>query len=426
MITKKQDFPPPIANPWYGDENPMPNRVKDPYAVEPRRLPSGRWKGRVVRYDSDTGKRHELTQTFDTKREAKQWAETEAAKYREDPNRKPPSAETFASFFKKWLDTTAAGRVRDTTLLTYQRYAAPLLATMGSRPLKSLTPGDFRGLYADMLKAGKATSTVHHTHVVAHSALDEAVNSGLIPFNPTDRVKPPRVVSPEFVPPTVEESQDLLAAAETDRLKGLWWFVALTGCRRGEAIALKWTDIDRGQRTALIQRTAAEFNMLLTVHDTKTAKGRRTIALSPYLLNILDEHRERQQLEREFFGSEWNREGWVFPSERGNMFWPTNVSALWRRLRDRAGMGRTIRLHDLRHAMATAWLIAGVPVKVVSERLGHASISITLQIYGHVLRNMQHDAAEQMDATFLETGRRWAAEDSQNASELATTRPDIP
>ena len=392
----------------------MPNRAKEPYALEPRKLASGNWKGRVIRYDPDTGKRHEINQTFDTKKAAKNWAEKEALQYREDPNRKPPSDETFASFFQKWLDSTAAGRVRDTTLLTYQRYAAPLLETMGSRPLKSLTPGDFRGVYADMLKGGKATSTVHHTHVVAHSSLDEAVNWGLIPFNPTDRVKPPRVVSPEFVPPTAEKSQDLLATAETDRLKGLWWFIALTGCRRGEAVALKWTDIDRSQRTALIQRTAAEFNTLLTVHDTKTAKGRRTIALSPYLLAILDEHRERQQLEREFFGSAWNREEWVFPSERGTMFWPTNVSAHFRRLRDRAGVGSHIRLHDLRHAMATSWLMAGVPVKVVSERLGHASISITLQIYGHVLPNMQHDAAEQMDAAFLETGRKRAAEYNEN------------
>ena len=392
----------------------MPSRPKDPYSVDPRKLPSGHWKGRVVLYDRDTGKRRELTKTFATKRDAKNWAEAEAEHYREDPHRKPPSEETFALFFKKWLEGTAAGRVRDTTLLTYQRYAAPLLAAFGPRPLRGLTPSDFQVLYADMLKEGKATSTVHHTHVVAHSALDEAVNWGLIPFNPTDRVKPPRVTSPEIVPPTKEEAIRLLDVAETDRLKGLWWFVALTGCRRGEVVALKWTDIDWDQRTVVIQRTAAEFNTLLTVHDTKTARGRRTIALSSYLLNILDEHRERQRVEREFFGEEWNREEWVFPSERGTMFWPTNVSAHYRRLRIRASVS-TVRLHDLRHAMATAWIAAGVPIKVVSERLGHANISITLQIYGHVLPNMQREAADQMDAALWKTGRRRAAEDNKTS-----------
>ncbi|AUW93066.1 hypothetical protein BXT84_03130 [Sulfobacillus thermotolerans] len=102
----------------------MPKGPKDPYAVEPRKLPSSRLKGRVVRYD-EMGKRHELTQTFDTKREAKQWAETEAARYREDPNRKPPSEVTFTELFEKWLNGVAAARTRDTTVIAYRRYGKP-------------------------------------------------------------------------------------------------------------------------------------------------------------------------------------------------------------------------------------------------------------------------------------------------------------
>ena len=126
-------------------------------------------------------------------------------------------------------------------------------------------------------------------------------------------------------------------------------------------------------------------------------------------------------MEREFFGEKWNRGAWVFPSERGTMFWPTNVSAHFRRLRTRAAVP-TVRLHDLRHAMATAWIAAGVPIKVVSERLGHANISITLQIYGHHLPNVQAEAAEQMDAVLWETGRRRAAETNENG----VVFPDVP
>ncbi len=390
----------------------MPNRVKDPYAVEPRRLPSGRWKGRVVRYDLETGKRHELTQTFDTKREAKQWAETEAARYREDPNRKPPSEETFAEFFERWVDGVAAARTRDTTTKAYRRYAKPLIRSLGRKPLKALTPADFQSVYADMLKEGKATSTIHHTHVVAHSALKEAVNWGLIPFNPTDRVKPPRVVSPEIVPPTADESKAMLDAAENNRLKALWWFIAITGCRKGEAVALKWSDIDWDGKVVWIRRTAAEEGGLLTVHDTKTVKGRRAIALSSYLIDILRAHQEQQELEQGAAGTGWNDQGWVFPSKRGTMLWPTNVNTLFRRLRASVGVRADVKIHGLRHAMATAWLTADppVPVKVVSERLGHASISITLQIYGHLLPNMQQEAADRMDFLFRpngpQTGRR--------------------
>ena len=388
----------------------MATRVKDPYAVEPRKLPSGRWKGRVVRYDPETGKRREITQTFDTKKEAKNWAEKEAAIYREDPNRKPPSEETFADFFERWLTGTAAGRTRDTTVKAYRRYGQPLIRVLGTKPLKALTPADFQSIYADMIQQGRATSTIHHTHVVAHSSLDEAVNWGLIPFNPTDRVKPPRVVSPEIVPPTADEAQALLATAEDSRLKGLWWFIAITGCRKGEAVALKWADIDRQGRRVWIRRTAAEEGSLLTVHDTKTVKGRRSIALSAYLLDILREHEDRQELERGAEGAGWNADGWVFPSKSGTMLWPTNVNTLFRRLRAKAKVRSDVKIHGLRHAMATAWLAEGVPVKVVSERLGHANIAITLQIYGHLLPNMQADAAERMDFLLRpdgpQTGRR--------------------
>lgn len=248
-----------------------------------------------------------------------------------------------------------------------------------------------------MLKSGKATSTIHHTHVVAHSSLNEAVNWGLIPFNPVDRVKPPRVTSPAIVPPSADEARALLAAAEHSRLKALWWFIAITGCQKGEAVALKWSDIDWEGKVVWIRRTAAEEGGLLTVHDTKTAKGRRAVALSTYLLDILREHRERQPLERDLIGPDWNPGELVFPSRRGTMLWPTNVATIFRKLRREVGCRDDIKIHGLRHAMATDWLLAGVPIKVVSERLGHANIAITLQIYGHPLPNMQAEAAEQMD-----------------------------
>lgn len=392
----------------------MPNRVKEPYDLKPRKLPSGRWKGRVIRYDSETGKRHELTQVFETKAEAKNWAEKEAVTYREDPNRKPPSEETFADLFQRWLEGVAAGRTRDTTTKAYGRYGQPLLRTFGEKPLKSLTPEDFQAVYSTMIKEGKATSTIHHTHVVAHSSLDEAVNWGLIPSNPTDRVKPPRVTSPEVVPPTLEEGQRLLDVAEDTRLKALWWFISLSGCRKGEAIALKWSDVNWENQMVLIRRTAVADGGLRSVHDAKTVKGRRTIALSDYLVDILKEHHARQQAERDLYGAGWNPDDWIFPSERGTLFWPGNVNRHFRLLRERAGLPSTLRPHDLRHAMATAWLVAGVPVKVVSERLGHASVAITLQIYGHVLPNMQAEAAAKMDAVFTETGRNRAADTFQN------------
>ena len=197
----------------------------------------------------------------------------------------------------------------------------------------------------------------------------------------------------------------------------LWWFISLAGCRKGEALGLKWVDIDWGRSVAVIQRTVAADGGLHTVHDAKTVKGRRSIALSTYLIDILREHRQSQTLEQARYGNAWNPEGWVFPSEKGTMLWPSNVNRRFRALRKKVGLPERLRPHDLRHAMATAWLTADppVPVKIVSERLGHASINITLQIYGHLLPDMQAEAAERMDA--------WLAEARSDAESRSVDDP---
>lgn len=367
---------------------------------------SVRWRG-VVKYpDLESGQWLTRSATFDRRAEAQAWVDKALVEHRSNPAYKPPSEENFKDFLDRWVESVAASRTRDTTTKAYRRYVKPLLRTFGHKPLKALTPADFQAVYTQMLKDGKATSTIYHAHVVAHSALKQAVEWGLLPFNPTDRVKPPRVTTPEIVLPSPDELRRLLETAEQERLKALWWLIALTGCRKGEAVALKWTDINWDRHTVTIRRTAASDGGLLTIHDAKTVKGRRTVALSDYLTAILKEHQERQRIESDPYGSDWNPDQWVFPSRQGTMLWPGNVNRAFRSLRKRAGLPTTLRPHDLRHAMATAWLTADppVPVKVVSERLGHANINITLQIYGHLLPNMQAESAQRLDAQFLRGG----------------------
>ncbi|MBX5466877.1 MAG: tyrosine-type recombinase/integrase [Firmicutes bacterium] len=375
-----------------------------------------RWQGIVKYPDPDQpGRWKTRSKTFERKAEAQQWVDEALAEHRREPAWRPPSEETFAEFYERWLNSVAATRVRDTTVKAYRRYGAPLIQALGQKPLKSLSPSDFQTVYAQMLMAGRATSTIHHTHVVAHSALDQAVAWGLIPANPTDRAKPPRVTSPEIVPPTVEELRQLFDAAADDRLRALWWLIALTGMRKGEALALKWSDVDWERQVLRITRTVAADGGLRVIHDAKTAAGRRTVALSPYLLAILKGHQEQQALEQAVSGPEWNAEGWIFCSENGTLLWPANVNRRFRALRSKAGLPDTVRIHDLRHAMATIWLSQGVPVKVVSERLGHANVSITLQIYGHLLPTMQAEAARQMDTLFAPGVTTASPGDERNA-----------
>ncbi len=387
----------------------MPNRPKESYAVEPRKLPSGHWKGRVVRYDSETGKRHECTQTFDTKKDAKNWAEKEAAQYRDDPNRKPPSEETLGAYLNRWLNDVAAGRIRDTTLIAYRRYVKPVTTrAIAQKPLKSLTALDLQGVYTEMTKAGKAAMTVRHTHTVVREALSDAVEWGMIPFNPADRSKPPKkTTAPVETAPTPDEARNLLEEADSHRLKALWYLLALSGCRRGEALGLRWSDIDESKRIIYIQRSLTSDGSLRSIHEPKTAQGRRTLAITPYLLELLNQHQHQQKLERLAQGVVWkNDDGYVFVTRSGGLLWPNTVWATFKRLLKRAGLRHDIRIHDLRHAMASFWLANGVPIKIVSERLGHANISITLQIYGHLLPNMQEQATADMEEAFL--GKRAA------------------
>ncbi len=380
----------------------MPHRVKEPYAIEPRKLPSGRWKGRVVRYDLESGKRHELTQTFETKKEAKNWAETEAANYRNDPNRKPPTEETVTEFLDQWFPQMLSQRsLRPTSIARYRADMDHIKRLVGSKPLKDLTPMDIQAVYAKLLEEGLSPNTVRHVRVILHGALGDAVTWDVLAKDPLRGTKPPKSVRREFQLPSPEDARALLQVAQPDRLYALWVFLALTGCRRGEALALKWDDIDWERKSVTIQRTQSGWGANRSVHPPKTASGRRVVALSDYLIAILLRHREQQNVERGAAGVEWHENGWVFTTRRGTWFAGGHIYDYFKRLVEQAGLPDSLRPHDLRHAMASYWLAEGVPIKVVSERLGHSNISITLDIYGHLLPHMQAEAADKMDAFLL-------------------------
>lgn len=365
-----------------------------------------RWQGIIKYPDPDQpGQWRQRSKTFARRSEAQKWVDDALNTHRKNPQYRSPSVEAFGSYLNRWLDEVVAGKVRDTTLIAYRRYAKPLIAILGKRRLDTLTPLDIQGVYSDMAKKGKAAVTIRHTHTIARSALADAVEWGLIPTSPADRVKPPRTVHQERVTMTLEQAQKLLEGAENDRLRALWWFLAMTGCRRGEALALKWDDIDWNRKVVVIQRTLATEGSFRTFHEPKTAKGRRTVALSDHTIEVLKLHYEGQRAERLERGSTWKDEGYVFTNRYGGLLWPNDVWRTFKRLVERTGLPKAIRMHDLRHAMATAWLANGIPVKVVSERLGHGDISVTLQIYGHVLPNMQAEAAEAMDNLLMKKYR---------------------
>ncbi|MCL5972655.1 MAG: site-specific integrase [Firmicutes bacterium] len=208
-------------------------------------------------------------------------------------------------------------------------------------------------MYTTLLNEGRAAATVRHVRVIIHGALQDAVAWDLVAKDPTRGTKAPKVLRRELQIPSMKQAQDLLKAAESDRLFALWIFLALTGCRRGEALALKWDDIDWGRRGVTIQRTLSGYGAKRTANPPKTSAGRRIVALSDYLLDILSKHRHQQKLERLAAGSNWHEGGWVFTTRRGTWFAGGHVYDYFKRLVQRAGLPSTLHRHDLGHIMAS-------------------------------------------------------------------------
>jgi integrase len=282
------------------------------------------------------------------------------------------------------------------------------LPTLGAKRLRSLRPADLRSLYAGLRGRDKPLSprTIQAAHRVASMMLVFAVDDGYIATNPAAG----RDVAPKARATADERDavwdaaqiKSFLDAAADDRLFALWRLATTTGMRRGELLALRWADLDLSAGRAQIVRSfilGPDHKVRYT--SPKTARSRRTIDLDTETVKALKSHRKLQTEERLAALGAWPDEGedadLVFTDEVGRPLFPRSVTMRFAELVAEAGLPK-IRLHDLRHSAATLMLRAGVPVHVVSEHLGHASASITMDVYAHVLRDQRTDATAKLAA----------------------------
>ena len=307
---------------------------------------------------------------------------------------------TVAGYLERWLK----GSVRDTVRpSTYERneqlvglHIAPAL---GRLKLKNLTPAHVRWFYREKLDRGLSSATVHKMHVVLHKALGQAVRDGLVPRNVTEAVKVPQVKRKEVKPLSAEETKRFLKAASEagDRFEALYVLAVTTGLRQGELLALKWEDVDLESGVLRVRRTLTRVKGTFSLGEPKTAKSRRSVKLTPTAVEALRAHLARQLKEIDRLGSLYEDGGLVFATERGTPVNPTNLrKRSFAPLLKRAKLPE-IRFHDLRHTCATLLLTKNVNPKIVSEMLGHSSISITLDTYSHVLPDMQDGAVRALE-----------------------------
>jgi integrase len=306
---------------------------------------------------------------------------------------------TFADYISRWLDHMRH-RLRPTTFYRYEGYVrCHLTPALGGMQLSKIRPLHIQALEAKALKSGRmdgggglSAQTVLHLHRVLHGALAQAVRWQLITINPAAAVQPPRVTRPKIRVPTPDEVERIVGTAEGTTMYMPVLIAVATGMRRGEILALQWRSVDLEKGLVRVVRTLQRHRHGTEIGEPKTQRGRRTIVVPEFAVEILRQHRKVQAAQRLRAGSDWRDEDLVVTNASGGPMDAGEVTRRFKRLAADAG-APGVRFHDLRHAYATMLLASGVHPKIASEALGHSTVGITLDTYSHVLPTMQAEAA---------------------------------
>lgn len=393
----------------------------------------GKWHGRVTVGVLDNGKpdrRH-----VERKTEAEVINAVRKLERARDSGqvRRPGQLWTIEKWLTHWVENIAAPAIRPNTLTGY-RVAVynHLIPGIGAHRIDRLQPEHLERLYVSISKKRTRRDTefkparIHQIHRTVRTALGEAVRRGHITSNPAEIARPPRIPEEEITPFTRTEAQQLLDAAREVR-NGARFVIALTlGLRKGEALGLKWPDINFELRTLTIRRTVQRLNWQhgcppdkpcgrkyaghcpdrhgggAVAAEVKSGAGKRTIGLPLPLVEVLKDHRIRQLQEQERARNLWRDEGWVFANRLGGPVHPRVDHDTWKSLLKRAGV-RDARLHDARHTAATMLLLLGVPDRAVMDMMGWAQVAMTKR-YQHITSELTTMIADQVGALYWSTG----------------------
>ena len=344
--------------------------------------------------DPATGKRRRKTLTVNgTKRDAERQL-TQLAHQVDTGLPVDSGNATIRDYLTSWLRDVVAVRNRPRTAEGYRiivnRHIVPIL---GGVRVSRLQPADVEVLEAKLLSRGLSANTVHHVHVVLSKALKDATRKGLVSRNVCQLVEPPRPARYEVDPPDSNAIARILELAHKTPYYAIFHVLAYCGLRRGEAVALKWAKIDYVRGVLSVVETAQRLaGKGIVFQPTKSAAGRRGIKLDPKTIRVLRAHNAAQAEYRLALGPIYENHDLVFPGSTGKPLDPSVLTRNFARMATNAGMPG-IRLHDLRHAHASALIKVGAHPRVVQDRMGHASSAFTMQAYGHVAADQQEEAA---------------------------------
>jgi integrase len=316
-----------------------------------------------------------------------------------------PARMSVSEFLDRWLIDYAKPKVSPKTCERYREMIdGHIKPVLGSYSLPKLAPLHVQAFYSRALAAGRkdgkgglSAQTVVHFHRLLHKAFAQAVKWQLLARNPIDAVEPPRAERPEMRALGEDETAALLSLLGTSRLSMPTMLAVTTGLRRGEILGLRWSNVDIATGTLTVVQSLEQTKEGLRFKAPKTHRSRRSIALPAITVEALRSHRAKQAEERLALGPAYDDHDLVCPRPGGAPWPPDMFSTAFAAIVKRSRL-KSFRFHDLRHSHASQLLKAGVHPKVVSERLGHAGIGITLDTYSHVLPGIQEDAVQRLNA----------------------------
>ena len=310
-----------------------------------------------------------------------------------------PTKTTLGEFLNTWIEIHAR-HIKPTTLDGYRKLIKNYLVPgLGSIKLQDLRPSNIEAFYSDLLTSagmtgkGLSPSSVVRCGAVLKKALRYAVEvEGVLTINPASRVPLPKERPNTPTPWNIAELNSFLEVSKSHRLSFYFRLSAFTGARRGELLALKWTDFDG--KAITISKSRTEINGAVIEQNTTKGgtNGQRRVPLDNETIELFTAHRKRQLIERMAVGEAWQETGYIFVQENGLPLYPSTVTSLFLKLSESAGL-RPIRLHDLRHIHATELLRLGEPLHVVAKRLGHRDAMVTATIYAHVSSEQSESAS---------------------------------
>ena len=359
-----------------------------------RQRSKGTWQ---LRYDAPpdgTGKRRYVSETFKGNKKDAEQALRDRLTAIDNGNHVERDKETVFEFMTRWMGTYA---VTNTTLKTQQGYRAVIRRyigpALGNTRLQNLAARQIQSLYSEMTESGLGATSVVSVHHVLKEALGHAVKWGAITRNVADATSPPRIERKTMEMWDISDIHRFLDAAANDRFNAVYHLAILTGLRRSELFGLKWDAVDLAGCTLRVVRTLQRITGYgLVEGQPKTKRSRRVISLAPVAVELLHGVRGAQMEHQIEYGDLWQNTGYVFTQLNGQPVDPDMVSKKFPKLVKAQGLPH-LTFHGLRHANATLALIARVKPKVLSERLGHSSIAVTMDIYAHLIPGMEEEAA---------------------------------